>query len=76
MCVSLASSASYNTTTANSRATNTNANEVSEYAGANDCATNCAADAANITTRRSFTTSTTISNATRTNASRNKFNAE
>lgn len=75
MCVSLASSSSNITTTANSRATD--ANEACEHAGAID-STNCAIYAANnnATTRESITTSTTIPNATRTDCSRNKSNAE
>lgn len=75
MCVSLASSSSNNTTTANSRATD--ANEACERTGAID-SNYCAVHAANnnATTRRSITTSTTIPNATRTDCSRNKSNAE
>lgn len=73
MCVSLASSACNDTTTANSRATD--ANEASEYAGAIN-SINCADWSANDATRRSITTPTTIPNATRTDCSRNKFNAE
>lgn len=74
LCVSLASSACYITTTANSRATD--ANEVSEYVGAID-STNCAVQSTDDSTRKSITTpTTTISNATRTVCSRNKFNAE
>lgn len=75
MCVSLASSACYITTTAHSRATT--ANEVSEYAGSID-SNYCAVQSTDNddATRRSITTPTTKSNATRTVCSRNQFNAE